>query len=66
MRSANKFSSLSIVGVFLITITNVLIGTFNGTNFSSIANPQVKPENEPTLLTSTAEPVVMQLQDEAV
>ncbi|KAG5678185.1 hypothetical protein PVAND_007878 [Polypedilum vanderplanki] len=66
MRSASKFSSLSIVGVFLITIINVLIGTFNGTNFSAVASPQVKPENEPTSLATSAEPVMVQLHDEAI
>lgn len=34
MKAANKFSTLSIIGVFLITLINVLISTFNGSNFS--------------------------------
>lgn len=32
MKAANKFSDLSIIGVFFITLINVLISTFNGTN----------------------------------
>jgi hypothetical protein len=34
MKAANKFSNISVIGVFLITIINVLISTFNGTNLS--------------------------------
>jgi hypothetical protein len=69
MHSASRFSSLAIVGVFLITIINVLIGTFNGTNFSAAASPQVKSgETTVAALASTSEEplLVMQLQDEAM
>jgi hypothetical protein len=41
MRSANKFSNLSIIGVFFITLINVLISTFNGSNFSARMSPAV-------------------------
>jgi hypothetical protein len=54
MKSANKFSNLSIIGVFFITIINVLISTFNGTNFSSVSNPQVPNTTAlPTLIPTT-------------
>lgn len=46
MKAANKFSNLSIIGVFLITLINVLISTFNGSNFS--------PEKTDLTTTTTA------------
>lgn len=52
MKAANKFSNISVIGVFLITIINVLISTFNGTNLggSDITT------KAPTGLASTTEP----------
>ncbi|CAO1342039.1 unnamed protein product [Diamesa serratosioi] len=32
MQSANRFNNISVIGVFLITLINVFISTFNGTN----------------------------------
>lgn len=32
MRSADRINDLSVIGVFLITLVNVFISTFNGSN----------------------------------
>lgn len=48
VKQASKFSNLSIIGVFLITLINVLISTFNGSNFSSVVTPQAPREIEST------------------
>lgn len=32
MQSADRFNNISVIGVFLITLINVFISTFNGTN----------------------------------
>lgn len=46
MKSADKFNSYSIYGVFLITLINFLIAAFSGTN-TSLAGPNPSDTDEP-------------------
>lgn len=65
MNAATRISNLSIVGVFIITVINVLIAAFNGTNLPIIPPPAIKNITEPMMDAPVAEvPIVM--QDDAV
>lgn len=61
MQSANRFSNLSIIGVFFITIINVLIATFNGTNLPVTPPPATKPLND--TLTTPVQDITMSTQE---
>ena len=65
MRSATRISNLSIIGVFCITVINVLIAAFNGTNIPNIPPPAIKAENV-SLMDAAAVDVPMVMQDDAV
>jgi hypothetical protein len=55
MKAANKFSNVSVIGVFLITIINVLISTFNGSNFNGSDLTTTKmPSNDITITTEAS------------
>jgi len=65
MNAATRISNLSIIGVFCITVINVLIAAFNGTNLPIIPPPALKNISEPLMDAPVAE-VPMVMQDDAV
>ncbi|XP_070497488.1 uncharacterized protein [Chironomus tepperi] len=60
MNAATRISNLSIVGVFIITVINVLIAAFNGTNLPIIPPPAIKNITEPMMDAVADVPIVMQ------
>lgn len=65
MNAATRISNLSIIGVFCITVINVLIAAFNGTNLPVIPPPAIGNISEPMMDAPVAE-VPMVMQDDAV
>lgn len=51
MKSADRFNNISVIGVFLITLINVFISTFNGTN--------IIPKGAATLNASVVAPIII-------
>ncbi|KAL7049558.1 hypothetical protein ACKWTF_003760 [Chironomus riparius] len=65
MNAATRISNLSIVGVFVITVINVLIAAFNGTNIPHTPPTSISNITESMMDAPVAE-VPMMMQDDAV